>query len=97
MVVEMRGQMGKLLDEYGFRRVDSHTNFLLFDARVDSVELARAMNEHGVFVRPMKGAGLATWVRASVPSNIVDCYRFADTLAVCQQRLQEREGDGTAQ
>ena len=97
MVVEMRGQMGKLLDEYGFRRVDSHTNFLLFDARVDSVELARAMNEHGVFVRPMKGAGLATWVRASVPSNVVDCYRFADTLAVCQQRLQESKGGKSAQ
>lgn len=97
MAVEMREQMGKLLDEYGFRHVESHTNFLLFDARVDCMELARAMNEHGVFVRPMKGAGLPTWVRASVPSNIVDCYRFADTLAVCQQRLQERPGGGSAQ
>ncbi|MCD6282165.1 histidinol-phosphate transaminase [bacterium] len=96
MAVEMREQMGKLLDEYGFRYVPSHTNFLLFDARVDCVELAQEMNEHGVFVRPMKGAGLATWVRASVPSNVVDCYRFADTLAVCQQRLLERKGGGPA-
>ncbi len=97
MAIEMREQMGKLLGEYGFRYVPSHTNFLLFDARVDSVELAREMNEQGVFVRPMKGAGLATWVRASVPSNIVDCHRFADTLVECQRRLLERQGGESAQ
>lgn len=96
MAVEMREKIARLLDEYGFRYVPSHTNFLLFDAQVDCMELAREMNEHGVFVRPMKGAGLPTWVRASVPSNIVDCYRFADTLVVCQRRLLERQSGKTA-
>ncbi len=96
MAIEMREKMAQLLDEYGFRYVPSHTNFLLFDARVDCVELAREMNAHGIFVRPMKGAGLPTWVRASVPSNIVDCYRFADTLVVCQRKLMESQGGDSA-
>lgn len=85
--VEARRLMAKLLEEYGFHPVQSHTNFLLFDAGVDSNELAALMNEHGVFVRPQKGAGLPTWVRASVPANPVDCYRFADTLLACQRKL----------
>jgi len=87
VTVQMREQMGKLLREYGFRCVPSHTNFLLFDAGVDSQELAQLMNEHGVFVRPMRMPNLETWVRASVPSNVVDCYRFADTLLACYQRI----------
>lgn len=85
--VEARRLMAKLLEEYGFHPIPSHTNFLLFDAGVDSNELAALMNEHGVFVRPQKGAGLPTWVRASVPANPVDCYRFADTLLACQRKL----------
>ena len=92
LTVQMRTKMSELLEEYGFEHVPSHTNFLLFDARVDSVELANLMNEHGVFVRPMKGAGLTTWVRASVPANVVDCYRFADTLLACQTKLKGNGG-----
>ena len=92
LTVQMRTKMSELLEEYGFEHVPSHTNFLLFVARVDSVELANLMNEHGVFVRPMKGAGLTTWVRASVPANVVDCYRFADTLLACQTKLKGNGG-----
>ncbi len=87
--IEARGLMAKLLEEYGFHPIPSHTNFLLFDAGVDSVALANLMNGHGVFVRPQKGAGLPTWLRATVPANPVDCYRFADTFIACQRKLAQ--------
>ncbi len=96
LTVRMREQMARLLEDYGFRYVPSHTNFLLFDSRVDSVGLAQRMNEHGVFVRPLKSAGLPTWVRASVPANVVDCYRFADALLVCQRQIGEERGNGSS-
>jgi histidinol-phosphate aminotransferase len=87
ITVQSREMMAKLLIESGFKPVPSHTNFLLFDAGVDSVELAKLMNEHGVFIRPQKGAGLPNHIRASVPSNPIDCYRFIDTLIACQRKL----------
>lgn len=87
--IEARELSSRLLEDYGFHPIPSHTNFLMFDAGVDSVALASLMNEHGVFVRPQKGAGMPTWVRASVPSNSPDCYRFADTLLTCQRKLAQ--------
>jgi histidinol-phosphate aminotransferase len=87
VTVQSRDLMTKLLIGAGFEPVPSHTNFLLFDAGVDSMELAKVMNEHGVFIRPQKGAGMPNHIRVSVPSNPIDCYRFVDTLLACRQNL----------
>jgi histidinol-phosphate aminotransferase len=87
VTVQSRELMTKLLIGAGFEPVPSHTNFVLFDAGVDSMELAKVMNEHGVFIRPQKGAGMPNHIRVSVPSNPIDCYRFVDTLLACRQNL----------
>lgn len=76
-----------LLKKEGFRYVPSHTNFTLIDTQVDSVELANLMNQQGVFIRPMKGVGLPTWIRVSFPVKESDCHRFLDTFKACQHEL----------
>ncbi|OPX22504.1 MAG: hypothetical protein B1H03_04260 [Planctomycetales bacterium 4484_113] len=83
----MRRYLFALLDEQGLRYIRSHTNFTLIDSGVDCMELANLMNQEGVFIRPMKGVGLPTWIRASFPPNESDCDRFMDTFIACRERL----------
>jgi len=86
----MRKLICELLSARGFRFIPSHTNFVLFDSSVDSMELAQEMGERGVFVRPMKGIGLANWVRASFPASEKDAHRFVDVLAESVEKIKAK-------
>jgi len=85
----IRRYVFNLLEELNLRYVPSHTNFTLIETGVDCVELANLMNQQGVFIRPMKGIGLPTWIRASFPAKDSDCHRFVDTLVACRKQLLE--------
>ncbi len=83
----MRRRVAELLTEAGFRFIPSHTNFVLIDAGVDCIQLAEEMGKNGVFVRPMKGAGLPTYIRASFPAREEDCERFVRALIAGTEKL----------
>jgi histidinol-phosphate aminotransferase len=66
----------------GYRFLDSQTNFLLVNVG-DGVVWARAMEEHGLIVRPVNSYGLPAWIRISIgmPDDMRRLLDAMDTFA----------------
>jgi histidinol-phosphate aminotransferase len=56
------------LCELGYAPVPSRANFLFFDAREDSSELAARLLSHGVIVKPWREPGFSQHIRVSIGS-----------------------------
>lgn len=54
------------IEALGLRVLPSKGNFLFFDAARPSVELAEALLDKGVIVKPWKQPGYETWLRVSI-------------------------------
>lgn len=79
-ITEMRDYVGRLLDEAGLFHPPSQTNFYLFDSGVNGMELNELMCAEQVYLRHMKGFGLPSYFRASMPPDKAGADRFIDAL-----------------
>ena len=61
-----RGRVAAALAEMGFQAAPSQTNFLFFDTHHDSTEMAAALLQDGIIVKPWREAGYKTWLRATI-------------------------------
>jgi histidinol-phosphate aminotransferase len=62
----------------GLRYLDGHTNFVLVEVG-DGAAWTRAMEQHGLIVRPVNSYGLAQWVRVSI-GKPEEMQRLLDAL-----------------
>jgi histidinol-phosphate aminotransferase len=65
---EERERMRRALHALGYCPAPSLANFLFFDAREDSFELAQRMLPHGVIVKPWREPGFTEHIRVSIGS-----------------------------
>lgn len=63
-----RERVREALETSGYRVAPSKCNFLFFDARGNSTDLAEELLKRGVIVKPWKQPGFDTFVRASIGS-----------------------------
>lgn len=61
-----RDRVAAALARIGFHAAPSQTNFLFFDTRRDSAEMASALLRDGIIVKPWREAGFETWLRATI-------------------------------
>jgi histidinol-phosphate aminotransferase len=61
-----RDRVAAALAEMGFRAAPSQTNFLFFDTHRDSTEVAAALLQDGIIVKPWRETGYETWLRATI-------------------------------
>ena len=66
LVRRERARIAVALEELGLRFLPSKWNFLFFDAGRPSQDLASALLNFGVIVKPWKQPGYTTWLRVSV-------------------------------
>jgi len=66
---EERERMQRALQALGYRPAPSLANFLFFDAREDSFELAQRLLPEGVIVKPWREPGFTTHIRVSIGSR----------------------------
>ena len=65
---EERDRMRRALHALGYNPAPSMANFLFFDAREDSFELAQRLLPHGVIVKPWREPGFTEHIRVSIGS-----------------------------
>jgi histidinol-phosphate aminotransferase len=65
---EERERIRRALYALGYRPAPSSANFLFFDAREDSFELAQRLLPHGVIVKPWREPGFTEHLRVSIGS-----------------------------
>lgn len=63
-----RDRIRGALHALGYRPAPSSANFLFFDAREDSFELAQRLLPHGVIVKPWREPGFTEHIRVSIGS-----------------------------
>lgn len=63
---EGKAYLRRELESLGCLVVPSHTNFLFVDLRGEAGEIAGALRERGVLIRPGAAWGLPTWARVTV-------------------------------
>lgn len=63
-----RARVATALAEMGLKAAPSQTNFLFFDTGRDSTQVAAALLQQGVIVKPWREAGYETWLRATMGS-----------------------------
>lgn len=68
LVQRERPRMQATIAALGLRVLPSKGNFLFFDAGRPSIELAEALLDQGVIVKPWKQPGYESWLRVSVGS-----------------------------
>ena len=61
-----RARVRGRLEDLGFRVAPSQTNFLFFDCRGDSADLAAALLEEGIIVKAWREPGFTAFVRATI-------------------------------
>jgi histidinol-phosphate aminotransferase len=66
--IQERERVRRALGDLGYRPAPSRANFLFFDAREDSSELAARLLTHGVIVKPWREQGFSDHVRVSIGS-----------------------------
>jgi histidinol-phosphate aminotransferase len=66
--IQERERVRRALGDLGYRPAPSRANFLFFDAREDSSELAARLLTHGVIVKPWREPGFSEHVRVSIGS-----------------------------
>ncbi len=66
LVHRERDRVAARLAALGLRVLPSKGNFLFFDAARPSADLAEALLDRGVIVKPWKQDGYATWLRVSI-------------------------------
>ncbi|MCL5288488.1 MAG: histidinol-phosphate transaminase [Acidobacteria bacterium] len=72
-------QMTSRLAEMGVKCVASHTNFLLVELARDSKEIADALLQRGVIVRPMAWMGFPTAIRVTIGTKVENA-KFLEAL-----------------
>ena len=65
-IVAERDRVAEALRDAGLRVLPSMGNFLFFDAGRPSVDLAEALLNQGVIVKPWKQPGYESWLRVSI-------------------------------
>ncbi|WEK51566.1 MAG: histidinol-phosphate transaminase [Candidatus Kaistia colombiensis] len=80
LVQRERPRMQAAIEALGLRVLPSKGNFLFFEARRPSVELAEALLDQGVIIKPWKQAGYENWLRVSVGTE-ADNDHFLKALA----------------
>jgi histidinol-phosphate aminotransferase len=65
---EERERLRQALHAFGYRPAPSLANFLFFDAREDSFQLAQRLLPHGVIVKPWREPGFTEHLRVSIGS-----------------------------
>jgi histidinol-phosphate aminotransferase len=65
---EERERIRRALQALGYRPAPSLANFLFFDAREDSLDLAQRLLPEGVIVKPWREPGFTTHIRVSIGS-----------------------------
>jgi histidinol-phosphate aminotransferase len=88
-VRETKEYIAREFDRMGVRYVPSQTNFLFVDVGADAAEFGKRMIERDVFVRPLGLTEMPTWLRVSMPSDIVGCKRFLEAFAESQEQLKQ--------
>ena len=66
---EERERVRRALHVLGYLPAPSSANFLFFDAREDSFELAQRLLPHGVIVKPWRESGFTEHIRVSIGSH----------------------------
>lgn len=66
LVNRERDRVAARLAALGLRVLPSKGNFLFFDARRPSTDIAEALLDRGVIVKPWKQEGYTTWLRVSI-------------------------------
>jgi histidinol-phosphate aminotransferase len=66
--IKERERVRGALSGLGYRPAPSRANFLFFDAREDSSELASRLLTHGVIVKPWREPGFSNHIRVSIGS-----------------------------
>lgn len=61
-----RERVAVQLASMGLHAAPSQTNFLFFDTRRDSTEVAKALLMDGIIVKPWREPGYESWLRASI-------------------------------
>ena len=69
LVQRERPRLQAAIEALGLRVLPSRANFLFFEAPRPSVELAEALLDQGVIIKPWKQAGYENWLRVSVGSE----------------------------
>jgi histidinol-phosphate aminotransferase len=77
--VRRRGELESVLDEWGLRRMVSHTNFVAFDVRTDSERVAEQLMSRGVIARPLGSFGDGGLLRATIGTS-AEMDRFLGEL-----------------
>ncbi|MHA6686747.1 histidinol-phosphate transaminase [Mesorhizobium sp. A556] len=80
LVQRERPRVKAAIEALGLRVLPSKGNFLFFEATRPSVELAEALLNQGVIVKPWKQAGYENWLRVSVGTE-ADNDHFLKALA----------------
>lgn len=80
LVRRERPRMQAAIEALGLRVLPSKGNFLFFDAARPSMELAEALLDQGVIVKPWKQPGYESWLRVSVGTE-ADNDQFLAALA----------------
>lgn len=80
LVRRERPRMQTAIEALGLRVLPSKGNFLFFDAGRPAVDLAEALLDKGVIVKPWKQPGYETWLRVSVGTE-ADNDQFLSALA----------------
>jgi histidinol-phosphate aminotransferase len=80
LVQRERPRMQAAIEALGLRVLPSKGNFLFFEAPRPSVELAEALLDQGVIIKPWKQAGYENWLRVSVGTE-ADNAHFLTALA----------------
>ncbi len=65
-IVTERDRVAADLAAMGLHAAPSQTNFLFFDTGRDSAEVAAALLQDGIIVKPWREAGYTTWLRATI-------------------------------
>ncbi|EFM56063.1 histidinol-phosphate transaminase [Brucella inopinata] len=80
LVQRERPRMQNGIEALGLRVLPSRGNFLFFDAARPAADLAEALLEKGVIVKPWRQPGYETWLRVSVGKK-ADNDQFLSALA----------------
>lgn len=88
LVRKGRAYLYKELRALGLPLVETATNFILFDARVDALRVSESLMKKGVIVRPMTGSGLRTFLRVTI-GKPGDNRRFVDALKKALREISQ--------
>ena len=61
-----RDRVAAALTRMGLKAAPSQTNFLFFNTGRDSADMAAALVQDGIIVKPWREAGFETWLRATI-------------------------------